>query len=174
MMSYSFALLGLADWYRQLWAESLGKAKDLAGKEVHIGPTPVKALGTTDQHSQVQLYSEGPPDKLFFILRQEGWESSPGKIEVPEGALKQFGYLHNLEYGKIIEAECDATIKALADAGRPVCQIVFPQLDAYHVGQFIMLWELATAYSGILYNINPFDQPGVEAGKIAAKRIRGG
>ena len=74
MMPYNYALKDLADWYRQLWAESLGKAKDLTGSEVHVGPTPVKALGTTDQHSQVQLYREGPNDKLFTFLQVSNFD----------------------------------------------------------------------------------------------------
>jgi glucose-6-phosphate isomerase len=71
MMPYSYALKDLSDWYRQLWAESLGKTSNRQGEQVFVGPTPVKALGTTDQHSQVQLYREGPNDKLFTFLQVE-------------------------------------------------------------------------------------------------------
>ena len=71
MMPYSYQLKDLGDWYRQLWAESLGKQTDLQGNVVNVGPTPVKALGATDQHSQVQLYREGPNDKAFTFLAVE-------------------------------------------------------------------------------------------------------
>ncbi|MCD6119875.1 glucose-6-phosphate isomerase [bacterium] len=173
MMPYSDGLSLWADWWRQLWAESLGKKHAMDGStlDAPAGTTPIKALGSTDQHSQVQLYQEGPDDKAFIFLRVESWEESPGIIRIPETARAKFGYLDDTPFDAIIDAECEATMSALSDAGRPVIEIRFPQVDASHVGQFIMLWELATAYAGILWNVNPFDQPGVEAGKIAAKNL---
>jgi glucose-6-phosphate isomerase len=176
MMSYSEAMYAWACWWRQLWAESLGKKKSADGDELPgpAGTTPLAALGTTDQHSMVQLFMEGPADKLYCIVRQSLWDSSPQQIEVPPAAKSGFGYLDGQAYEAVLNAECDATVGSLADAGRPVYQIILPKLDAYYCGQFIMLWELAVSFLGIMLNVNPFDQPGVEAGKIATRRSLGG
>ena len=173
MMPYSDGLYLWADWWRQLWAESLGKRLAMTGEPLErpAGTTPIKAVGSTDQHSQVQLYQEGPADKLFIILRVENWADGERPLKVPDAAKEKFGYLEGKPLGSIIDAECRATIAALADAGRPCIEIVFPRVDAHGVGEFIMLWQLAVSYAGIMWNVNPFDQPGVEAGKIAAKRI---
>jgi len=92
MMPYSYHLKDLADWYRQLWAESLGKKEDLTGNDVHIGPTPVKALGTTDQHSQVQLYREGPNDKLFTFLQVRNFDKDIKIGPAPEYA-QELGFV---------------------------------------------------------------------------------
>lgn len=173
MMPYADGLYLWADWWRQLWAESLGKRFSMTGEplEKPAGTTPVKALGSTDQHSQVQLYQEGAADKVFIFLRVENWDASPGIFKTPALASEQFGYLDGKPFEAIIDAECRATVAALADAGRPCIEIAFPRVDARSVGEFIMLWQLAVSFAGIMWNVNPFDQPGVEAGKIAAKRI---
>ena len=173
MMPYADSLYLWADWWRQLWAESLGKSHGMDGASLAkpAGTTPIKALGSTDQHSQVQLYQEGPDDKVFIFLRVKEWSKGPGKITVPESAMDKFGYLNGKMFCSIIDAECQATQAALAEAGRICIEIEFPLVDAHNIGEFIMLWMLATSYAGIMWNVNPFDQPGVEAGKIAAKRI---
>jgi len=172
MMPYSNALYDFADWYRQLWAESLGKRHDLKGREIFVGQTPVKALGTTDQHSQVQLYTEGPNDKVFTFLTVENFKHDyiipnlhPDREEV--------SYLGERKLSELLNAERFATEIALTKAGRPNCNLVFPQIDAYHLGQFIMLYEIQTVFTGKLLHINPLDQPGVEAGKIATYALMG-
>ncbi len=162
MIPYSDALMLASDWYSQLWAESLGK-------QGH-GQTPVKALGSTDQHSQVQLYMEGPKDKIFTFVGVESFRIDDKATRV-SGADKAFSYIEGKDLGTILRAEQHATTEALARAGRPSLTVTFPTIDAHHLGEFFMLYETATAYAGALYGINPFDQPGVEMGKKLTKEI---
>ncbi len=172
MMSYSSPLYYWADWYRQLWAESLGKNIDLQGDPVTVGQTPVKALGVTDQHSQVQLYTEGPNDKVFTFLTVENYRKD---IKIPKFKDKysSLEYLSGNRLSKLFDAEMRATEYALVQQHRPSCRIVFPQINEYTVGQFIMLYQIQTAFSGLLYNIDAFNQPGVEAGKRATYGLLG-
>jgi len=172
MMPYCYALKDFADWYRQLWAESLGKAQDLAGKTVHIGPTPIKALGTTDQHSQVQLYREGPNDKIFTFLQVQNF---PAKLTIgpaPESD-PQLGYLAGADMEKLLNSEKIATEYALLCDKRPCLTITFDSVNPYTVGQFIYLYEVTTSITGALFNINPYDQPAVELGKKATFALMG-
>lgn len=172
MMPYSSALYGLADWYRQLWAESLGKKMDLNGNQVNVGPTPVKALGVTDQHSQVQLYVEGPFDKVFTILAVGTFDNKlPMKPAFP--GTDALDYLGGRTMEELIEAERLGTIYALTENKRPNMTITFPDISPFTVGQFMYALEVATVFSGGLYNINPLDQPGVEGGKMAAFALMG-
>ncbi len=164
MMPYSDRLYSAADWFRQLWAESLGKRVDLEGREVHVGPTPVKALGATDQHSQVQLYMEGPFDKTVTFLALAERER-----DVPIPRLYQevpaLGYLGGHTLGQLLDAERRATAAALAEHGRMNMTLTLARLDEHSMGQLMMMLEIATVYAGGLYQVNPLDQPGVELGK---------
>lgn len=181
MMPYCNGMYLLADWYRQLWAESLGKKSDLTGETVYAGFTPIKALGTTDQHSQVQLYREGPNDKAFGFLElaEEGWKSIPGgvgdaNVQIPTGLnVEAIKYLEGKSMAALLHAEKRATEYALLESQRPNFTITFPKLDARHVGQFIMLWEMVTAYAGLMLNIDAYDQPAVELGKQATFGLMG-
>ena len=166
MMPYSNRLYLLADWYRQLWAESLGKRTDRAGAVVHVGPTPIKALGTTDQHSQVQLYREGPNDKLVIFLEAD---KHPGDVRVPEAFADKPGlkYLANVKLSKLLAAEKTATEYALAVSQRPSVTVTFDAITPFAVGEFIYLYEFVTSLMGELLNINAYDQPAVELGKHA-------
>ncbi len=172
MMPYSNRLYSLADWYRQLWAESLGKAKDRAGKEVFTGPTPIKALGTTDQHSQVQLYREGPNDKLVVFLEVA---KHPQEVRIPEvfGDVPGMAYLAKSKLSKLLNAEKVATEYALAVSKRPSVTIKFDAITPRSVGEFIFLYEMATSIMGELLEINPYDQPAVELGKLATFALMG-
>ncbi len=172
MMPYSSALYGLADWYRQLWAESLGKSKDLSEAEVHIGPTPVKAVGATDQHSQVQLYREGPNDKLFTFLEVEDFAQCVEIGPSPQTA-DELAFLAGKDMGMLLSSEKKATEYALLSDNRPCLSVIFPQVNAYTVGQFIYLYEVTTTFTGALFGINPFDQPAVELGKEATFALMG-
>ena len=172
VMPYCYALKDMADWYRQLWAESLGKSVDLAGKVVHIGPTPIKALGATDQHSQVQLYREGPNDKLFTFLQVENFGSDLVIGPAPDCA-PELDYLAGKKIGALLNNEKLATEYALLHDKRPCLTVTFPQVDAYAVGQFICLFEVTTSLVGALFNINPYDQPAVELGKEATFALMG-
>jgi glucose-6-phosphate isomerase len=172
MMPYSNSLYDLADWYRQLWAESLGKRHDLKGREVLVGQTPVKALGTTDQHSQVQLYTEGPHDKVFTFLSVESFAHD---FVIPDlhPDRQEVSYLGGRKLSELLNAERLATEIALTKSGRPNANIVFPVIDEFHLGEFIMMYEIQTVFAGKLLHINPLDQPGVEAGKIATYALMG-
>ena len=173
LMPYANNLYLLADWFRQLWAESLGKRVNTAGDEVFAGYTPIKALGATDQHSQVQLYREGPNDKVFGFLEVEDFgEASP--VTMPAGlGVEALSYLENQSMAKLINAEKRATEYALVESERPHFTIRFPRVDAEHVGQFVMLWQVATAYAGLMLGIDAYDQPAVETGKKATFGLMG-
>ncbi|MHC4532038.1 MAG: glucose-6-phosphate isomerase, partial [Planctomycetota bacterium] len=172
IMAYSYHLRDLADWYRQLWAESLGKANDLNGSEVHIGPTPVKALGTTDQHSQVQLYREGPNDKLFTFLRVDNFEKDLKVGLAPENA-PELNFLSGTNLSKLLNSEKTATEYALLQDKRPCLTVIFDKVTPYTVGQFIYLYEVTTSFAGALFGINTYDQPAVELGKEATFALMG-
>jgi glucose-6-phosphate isomerase len=171
-MPYASGLADLADWFRQLWAESLGKAKSLDGRVVNIGPTPVKALGAIDQHSQVQLYAEGPYDKAFVFL---GVRKFSREVQIPKAYadMSAFGYLGGHGLGELLDAERQGTEVALTAAGRPNATVFIEEIGERSLGGVIFLLEMATAYAGRLYNVDAFDQPGVEAGKVASYALLG-
>jgi glucose-6-phosphate isomerase len=175
LMPYCDRLRELVEWYRQLWAESLGKRVDRRGAVLHAGPTPVGAIGATDQHSQVQLFMEGPYDKVVTFVRLE----DPGPdVPIParSGLPDEMAYLGGKSLGALLQAEQEATAAALARVGRMSATIAIPRLDAEAVGELIMFFQLATGYAGVWYGVNPFDQPGVELGKqltvAAMRRLR--
>lgn len=170
MMPYSDALRDVADWYRQIWAESLGKRLSLSGEDVWAGQTPIKALGATDQHSQVQLYREGPNDKLFNILEVKRFDKA---LRIP-AALQQvpeLAYLHGQTMNKLMAAELQGTVDALTSSQRPVVRITLPKVHENTVAQLLYMLEVETAMAGRLYNVNTFDQPGVEEGKRIARSL---
>src|SRR5512143_3272667 len=140
MMAYSDRLYGVADWFRQLWAESLGKAQSRAGETVNSGPTPVKALGATDQHSQVQLYMEGPFDKTitFLTVEQRGEELA---IPAAYAEHAELAYLGGHTVGELLSAERQATARALARHGRMNMTVRLPRVDARSLGQLLMLLQ---------------------------------
>lgn len=166
MMPYCHGLKDMSDWYRQLWAESLGKTKDLSGNDVFVGPTPVNALGTTDQHSQVQLYREGPNDKLFTFLQVKKFARDIEIGPAPECA-PELGYLAGEKMSKLLNAEKIATEYALLKDNRPCMTVFFDEVNAQTIGQFIYLFEVTTSITGLLFDINAYDQPAVELGKEA-------
>lgn len=170
MMPYSNSLYLLADWFRQLWAESLGKQYDTRKQEVFAGFTPIKALGATDQHSQVQLYREGPNDKVFGLIDVKSFDhhapGGHGDMMIPTGlGIEATKYLEGKRMGDLLNAEKRATEWALVESQRPNFTLTFPRIDAHHVGQFIALWEVTTAYAGLMLGIDAYDQPAVELGK---------
>ncbi|CAN5604651.1 glucose-6-phosphate isomerase [soil metagenome] len=163
MMPYADSLERLAAWFVQLWAESLGKE----GK----GSTPHGAVGTTDQHSQVQLYMEGPQDKVIEIVEVG---DHPRDLTIPEAYedLEGVGYLGGHTMAELLNVECDATRRALTEAGRPNSTIKLGAVNEENLGYLFQAREVQTAVSGVLYGVNAFDQPGVEAGKeITYKRM---
>ena len=163
MMPYSSKLQAFSRWFCQLWAESLGKA----GK----GLTPYPAIGTTDQHSQVQLYMEGPKDKNFVLLEVASCaQPLPLSIKNLAENLPSFKELDGKSMHDLFSAEYRATRDALIQNQLNVACIEIDKLDAFSLGALFYFWEWATLYAGAILEINPFDQPGVEAGKILTKR----
>lgn len=163
MMPYSSKLRYVSDWYAQLWAESLGKDQDLQGNHVHIGQTPIKALGVTDQHSQIQLYNEGPNDKIINFIRVEEFDTT---LEIPKiFEYTGIGYLGGKTINDLLNAEADSTKVSLSDYARPTVTITLPKVDGYNVAQLLYMLQVQTAIAGALYNIDAFNQPGVEQAK---------
>ena len=163
MMPYSSKLKYVADWYAQLWAESLGKEYNNSGERVNIGQTPIKALGVTDQHSQIQLYNEGPNDKVVTFIRVENFENT---LDIPKiFEYTGIGYLGGKTMNDLINAEADSTAASLADYGRPSITITLDNISCYSMAQLLYMFEVQTAITGELYNINAFNQPGVEQAK---------
>lgn len=172
MMPYADALRDVADWHRQLWAESLGKRLSLDGEEVYAGQTPIKSLGVTDQHSQVQLYREGPNDKIFNIIEVTKFDRT---LRIPSvlNDITQFDYLRGKTMNKLMAAELRGTMDALKISNRPVSRIILPRINAHTVAQLLYMLEVETAMAGRLYNVQTFDQPGVDEGKKIARALMG-
>lgn len=164
LMPYSDRLLRLSEWYGQLWAESLGKRLALDGSLVETGHTPVRALGATDQHSQVQLYVEGPRDKLVTFLRVE---EHAADLAIPAAFpdVDTLACLGGHTFGELLNMEQRATELALADAGRMTSTLTMPRVDEVSIGELFHFFEVQTLIMGGLLGVNPLDQPGVEAGK---------
>lgn len=164
MMPYASDLFGLSQWFGQLWAESLGKANALDGSVVHTGQTPVAAVGATDQHSQMQLYMEGPQDKLVCFVTVDDYGRD---LIVPElhPEISGLSYLGGKGMAQLIKAEATATATALVQQGRPSLALRMPEISAHTIGQIFYLLELATVMAGAMLGIDPLDQPGVELGK---------
>lgn len=171
-MPYNDSLYGLADWFRQLWAESLGKRLSTDGREVFAGQTPINSLGAIDQHSQIQLYTEGPNDKLIALVSVGEFRSTVN-IPNPPAETPELSYLANGELGQLLDRELLATAWALREAKRPNLTISTPIVDAFALGEFFYLHQLQTVMAGALYGVNPFGQPGVEAGKNATYALMG-
>ena len=163
MMPYSNRLRYVADWYCQLWAESLGKERDKNNNIVNTGQTPVKAIGVTDQHSQIQLYNEGPNDKIINFLRVAEFDT---KLEIPNiFEYTGISYLGGKTMNQLFNAEADSTMASLIDYKRPNVTITIPKITPYYIGQLLYMLEVQTAITGALYNIDTFNQPGVEQSK---------
>ncbi|MCD6320239.1 MAG: glucose-6-phosphate isomerase [Candidatus Desulfofervidaceae bacterium] len=164
MFPYAYALRGIADWWRQLWAESLGKE----GK----GPTPVKAIGVTDQHSQLQLYMEGPYDKVITFLTVKNYRT---EVNIPSffSDFTDIAYLGGHTFNQLIQAEQLGTEAALTKTGRANAKIILDQIDAFSLGALFYGLELATVCCGFLMDINPLNQPGVELGKRYTQALMG-
>jgi glucose-6-phosphate isomerase len=168
-MPYAGGLNGMAQWFGQIWAESLGKEKDLSGKKVSTGQTPVVAVGATDQHSQLQLYMEGPMDKTIQFLSVETIKEDLAFPPIEyEGAI---ALLEGHSLGGLLQIEQRAIEASLTEAGRPNCRITLPSLNDRSIGALFYFFEVQTAYAGRFYQVDPFDQPGVEAGKKIIKKL---
>jgi glucose-6-phosphate isomerase len=172
LMPYSQHLRDLAAWYRQLWAESLGKTASADGRTITVGPTPVQALGVTDQHSQLQLYLDGPNDKVINFVGVDRFAATVEIPPVPSG-LPALDYLAGQSLNALVDAERLATALALAARQRPNVTWLLPEVSPHAVGQLVYLLEVQTALLGFLFGIDPFDQPAVEAIKVATFALLG-
>ena len=163
MMPYSSRLKFLSDWYAELWAESLGKEFDREGNRINNRPTPIKALGATDLYSQMQLYTEGAFDKVITFIRLEEFDTT---LTIPTGyETTGLNYLCNQTINKLINSEADAVRVSLSDAKRPNLTIYLPKINEYYLAQLLYMFEVEVAILGELYNIDAFNQPGVEQTK---------
>lgn len=172
VMPYADSLKYMADWFCQLWAESLGKNVTRKGMAVNFGQTPTKSLGVTDQHSQLQLYTEGPYDKVITFLKVEKFRENTA---IPHGC-EQFpdvAFLGGKSHNALIEAERQGTEYALYKSGRINQTVIVPEVNAYTIGQLLCFFEMTTAYAGELLDIDAFNQPGVETSKIASYAVLG-
>lgn len=156
IMPYADGLKSLSEWFCQLWAESLGKDG--------YGITPYPSVGTIDQHSQLQLWMDGPDDKVVIFVRIKDYKSD---IKIPEvfQDIEGISYLGGHFLSELIKSEEESTELALSKRKRPNMTISIPAVDPCHLGQVFQFFEIVTAFTGLLYNINPFNQPGVEEGK---------
>ncbi len=164
MMPYADSLALVADWFGQLWNESLGKGVFINGKPAATGQTAIKAVGATDQHSQLQLYMEGPKDKTVCFLRCENFRT---QMSIPKifNEYPELAYLGGYDLGELLNFEQRGTARALAENGRPNLTLTLSQVTPAALGGLMHMLETATVVSGSLYKINPLDQPGVELGK---------
>ena len=172
MMPYADSLKLISDWYAQLWAESLGKNLTLDGKPCHVGQTPIKAVGVTDQQSQLQLYTEGPFDKVITFLKVEAFRA---ETPIPHGCddVPTIAFLGGKSHNQLIEAERQGTEYAIYRSGHVSQTITLPSVNAETIGQLLYFLELVTAYTGALLNIDAFNQPGVEESKVASYAVMG-
>ena len=156
MMPYSSRLKYVSDWFVQLWAESLGKND-------YVGQTPIRALGATDQHSQIQLYNEGPNNKVINFIRVGEFDNT---LEIPNiFEYTGIGYLGGKSVNRLLNAEADSTRVALTDNKRPSVTITLDKINGYNLAQLLYMLEVQTAITGELYGIDAFNQPGVEQAK---------
>ncbi len=172
VMPYADSLKYMADWFCQLWAESLGKNVTRKGMAVNVGQTPTKALGVTDQHSQLQLYTEGPYDKVITFLKVGAFRN---ESPIPHGCeeFPDVAFLGGKSLNQLIAAELSGTEYALYRAGRMSQTITLPEVSAHTIGQLLFFFQMATAYAGELFDIDAFNQPGVEESKIASYAVLG-
>ncbi|MCC7196038.1 MAG: hypothetical protein IT356_10830 [Gemmatimonadaceae bacterium] len=169
MMPYSDQLRDIGPWFVQLWAESLGK---LDSSGLPSGPTPLAARGAADQHSLLQLLMQGPADKVVVFVRVGSRTVDlpiPPGGDLPEAAA----FLRGRTLGELIDAEADATARALVSAGRPSLTVTLDAVSPQAVGALMMMLMLATVYAGALYRVDPLGQPGVELGKRLVREAMG-
>lgn len=171
LMPYPNKLSAFARWYRQLFAESLGKKLNNDGEEVFEGITPIAAIGPADQHSQLQLYNEGPNDKVITFIKAR--RSQKDLMTPSKSGIKDLEFLEDKSFQGILNLELGATAYSLLKNGRPNATIIIPELDEYHLGQLLYMFEVVTVYLGYLLDVNPFDQPGVELSKNVISGVLG-
>lgn len=168
MMLYSTALKDMGAWFVQLWAESLGKAQSRSGRTVNAGPTPMTALGPTDQHSQLQLWNEGPYDKVITFITVKKFRE---EVVLPKDLsfIPDIGFLAKKKMSSILTAEYEATAESLTENKRPHGTIELKEINEQNIGALFIFLEWAVVYMAELMDINAFNQPGVERSKELIK-----
>ena len=167
IFSYSTALEGFNKWYIQLWGESLGKVNINNTKQSH---TPIGLIGPVDQHSFLQLIAEGKRDKTVTFIKIDDFED---ETTIPKGTLNGFDdldYIDGLHFSQLIEYQANATIQAIEELKDIPCDVItIDKVDEYNIAQLMYNFQLLTSVIGKFVQINTYDQPGVEAGKIILK-----
>lgn len=172
MFSYSSVLQEFGLWFAQLWGESLGKKKSLTEETVNVGTTPLPVLGATDQHSVLQLFKEGPNDKVFGFVTLENFPTDI-KLTAPFPSEKEYSYFAGHTLSEQLKVEQISTEISLVHSKRPCYRIVLPEISAYTLGGLFYFMEVLVIFIARLWNINPFNQPGVEEGKNMTYALMG-
>ncbi len=157
---YSNALESFAKWWEQLLAESIGK-------NYRVGITPEIAIGATDQHSKLQLWQDGPNDKFFIFTRVI---NSATNFKIPNPS-NEFQFLRGKSMQQILHAEFEATVKSLAEKKRALATFEILRINEFEIGRLLQFWMLEVYFLGKILEVNPLDQPGVERGKILARKL---
>ena len=176
VFSYTESLRYFNQWYVQLWGESLGKKQ--RNSSFNIGLTPIGLTGPKDQHSFLQLIVDGTRDKTVTFIKLENFKVNPPIPDINLKHLDDTDIVNNIEFSTLINLQADSIIESLKSSERiPLDEINIKQQDEYSIGQLIFYYELLTSLMGDLLNINTYDQPGVESGKLILmkklKEIRG-
>ena len=166
LFSYSSSFKYFNDWYVQLWGESLGKINRDGTK---VGLTPIGLVGSVDQHSFLQLIIEGPQNKTVTMIKVEDFENEMQIPDVMIPHLEKTNFINTKSFNTLINAQCDATMQSIKDQDVSVDMITLPRLDESSAGEMIMYYELLTSITGHFLNVNTYDQPGVELGKVILK-----
>jgi len=172
LFNYSSLLTEFGLWFMQLWGESLGKKENRSGETVHVGTTPLACTGATDQHSLLQLFKEGPRDKVYGFTRVA---APPQDLALPAmfSTEKEFAYFAGHTMGEQLAFEQLATEISLVRSGSPCYRITLEEQSSSSLGALLYFYEALVVYSAELWQINPFDQPGVEEGKQITYALMG-
>lgn len=169
IFAYSETLKYFCEWYVQLWGESLGKHQ--RHSSFHVGLTPIGLIGPKDQHSFLQLIMQGTRDKSVTFIKVDDFQDDISIPDLSFPHLESLDSINNLSFSKLINMQCDSVIEALEAQGNiPIDSINIPKVDAYNIGALIFYYQLLTSLVGELIDVNTYDQPGVEAGKIILKK----
>ena len=169
IFAYSETLKYFCEWYVQLWGESLGKHQRHSA--FHVGLTPIGLIGPKDQHSFLQLIVQGTRNKSITFIKIDDFHTDISVPDITLPHLEALDSLNNLSFAELINMQCDSVLEALEAQGDiPLDSINIPTVDEYNIGALIFYYELLTSLVGELIDVNTYDQPGVEAGKIILKK----
>ena len=172
LFNYSSLLYEFGLWFMQLWGESLGKKLSNTGEVVHVGTTPLTCVGATDQHSLLQLFKEGPADKIFGFIKVQNMS---GDITIPAEFLSEveYSYFAGHSMQEQLHIEQLSTELSLARTGHPCYLLTLRDFSPEALGALFYFYEALVVLEAMLYNVNPFDQPGVEEGKNITYSLMG-